>query len=99
MSIDFKDVITFKGKDGGRIAIPRASILSIKTKMEKDYGSSPPTDKEVTFLFVKIEVAELLGIDTARSNRSDIGSFIAIGEKYEIALAILQGNPAAEILF
>lgn len=97
MSIDFKDVITFKGKDGGRVGIPRAAILSIKTKMERDYSAN--ADKEITMLFVAVEVAEKLGFDIDRLERKAIGVFIPIGEKYEIALAIMQGKQAAEILF
>ena len=99
MAIDFKDVITFKTKDGGRIGIPRAAIMSIKTKMEKDYGATPTQDKEITQLFVNIEVAKMLGVEVERFERNAVGAFISIGDKYEIALAIMQGKPGVEVLF
>jgi len=99
MAIDWTDCITFKTKEGGRIGIPRASIMSVKTKMEKDYSATPMCDREVTHLFVQIEVAELLGIDVDRQERKAIGVFIPVGNKYEIVMGIMRGDKAVEVLF
>lgn len=99
MSIDFKDVITFKLKDGGRIAIPRTAILSLKSKTERDYSGGTAKDVEVTCLFVEIATAELLGVNTKDVGRYDKGVFVVVQDKFEIALSIMQGKAAAEILF
>lgn len=99
MAIDFNTCITFKLKDGSRIAIPRSAILSVRTKKERDYTGGSATDVEITQLYVNIEVADLLGLPVDRANYNDLGVFVALADKYEIVLAILQGKPGAEVLF
>lgn len=102
--MDFKDCIIFKThgsgsthNEGGRIAIPRTSILSICTKTVRNYSAS--TDEEVTHLFVTIDIAEKLGYTTESLRRKDKGVFIPIGDRFEIALGILRGDKAVEVLF
>lgn len=99
MALDWKDCITFKTKDDkGKVAIPRASILSVCTKTEKEY-STPVRDIEVTYLFIKIETAALLGVNVERCDRSAIGVQFAVGTPYEIVMGIMRGDKAVEVLF
>lgn len=99
MGIDFKDCITFNHKDGGRIAIPRKSILSVRTKKERDYSATPTADVEVTQLFIELATAELLGFNMNHVHHKDIGVYVPITDKYELVLGILRGDKAIEVLF
>ena len=100
MGINWADCITFQTKEGGRVSIPRAAILSVKTKLEKDYsGGAPYPDREITHLYIQIDVAELLGVDIDRTHRKDIGIFYPVGNKFELVMGMLRGDKAVEVLF
>lgn len=99
--MDWKDtiIVTLQGDRKGKAVIPRTVVKAVTTTIKRDYSGTAATDKEICILHVDVEYAEAIGMDLRRSSKHEKTVGIEVETDIKIVLALLRGDPAAEILF
>lgn len=96
--MELKNCLIFsKSDEKGKVIIPREYIKSVQTKMQRDYASN--SDKEVTYIMIDIDYADMMGIDTKHSYRHVKVIGIAVAEDLIQVMGMLGASKASTALF
>jgi hypothetical protein len=97
--MNFNNTIILEfGKSGrkGKFVIDKDMIKSIFTNIERDHAAG--CDKEITFVRVNVEDAEVLGITNTYQYRNDKYVDVPVANDIKVVLGLVKGDKGMMIL-